>query len=557
MSVPSLPNHLALRQSPEKTADQTNTPRKAKPRHKRPLAGLYCRVSSPGQEEDGTSLDTQEARCRHYATEHGYLVDDAHVYREVYTGTELWERPKLTALRSAIRKGAVTHLIAYAIDRLSRDPVHLGVILSEAEHHGAVVEFVSEPLDHSPEGQLIRFVRGYAALVEAEKIRERSVRGKRARLQDGKIHNFGTELYGYRRNKVDGKREVYEPEACMVRQIFRWYAEEKVGVRSIVRWLNGQGIPSPSISKGLWQDLERRPYWNQGQIHRILREPAYKGMTISWRYDKVGRLKPESEWLSLPEGVTPALVGSSLWEAAQKHRTSNTGAQTRNQARPYLLRGMVLCAVCGRKMRPSPESRGRLIYRCSSRETPSGPCGSRRVPAADLEQWTWEQVCHLLRNPSLIAAELERQRQEGPDQRLLADKDALQRSLAKLAQQQSKLLRLFREVDEEVYPVDLIKRELAQIEKEKAHLTAALTQIEAQLAAWQLSVERWGAAMDYCRTVAQNLETFDHHEKRRMLEALAIKVVANGRDWRIKGSIPEDETGGIVSQAWWGWDRPA
>src|SRR5215510_2394141 len=101
-----------------------------------------------------------------------------------------------------IRQGGVTHLVAYAIDRLSRDPVHLGVILSEAEHHGAVVEFVSEQLDHSPEGQLIRFVRGYAALVEAEKIRERSVRGKRARLQDGKIHNFGTELYGYRRNKV-------------------------------------------------------------------------------------------------------------------------------------------------------------------------------------------------------------------------------------------------------------------------------------------------------------------------------------------------------------------
>jgi hypothetical protein len=37
------------------------------------------------------------------------------------------------------------------------------------------------------------------------------------------------------------------------------------------------------------------------------------------------------------------------------------------------------------------------------------------VPAAALEQWTWEQVCILLRNPSLIATELKRQRQEGPD----------------------------------------------------------------------------------------------------------------------------------------------
>ena len=85
--------------------------------------------------------------------------------------------------------------------------------------------------------------------------------------------------------------------------------------------------------------------------------------------------------------------------------------------------------------------------------------------AAALEQWTWEQVCILLRNPSLIAAELERQ-------------------------QQDKLVRLFRGADEEQCPVDLIQRELAQIEKENAHLAAALTQIEAQLAAWQVSIER-------------------------------------------------------------------
>jgi hypothetical protein len=208
-------------------------------------------------------------------------------------------------------------------------------------------------------------------------------------------------------------------------------------------------------------------------------------------------------------------------------------------------------------MRPSPESQGRLIYRCASRETPSGPCGSKRVPAAALEQWTWEQVCILLRNPSLIAAELERQRQEGPDQRLLADKDALQRSLAKLGQQQDKLLRLFRVADEEQYPVDLIQRELAQIEKEKAHLAAALTQIEAQLAAWQVSIERWDNLTTYCQDVAQNLETFDHKEKRRILEVLAITVVADGRDWRVSGSMPRNEQVGILSQSLWGWDRPA
>ncbi len=51
-----------------------------------PRAAIYCRVSTKGQEERGTSLASQEAECRAYATAHGYQVDEAHVYRETYSG---------------------------------------------------------------------------------------------------------------------------------------------------------------------------------------------------------------------------------------------------------------------------------------------------------------------------------------------------------------------------------------------------------------------------------------------------------------------------------------
>src|SRR5947207_1244671 len=118
-------------------------------------AAIYVRVSSVGQEQDGSSLETQEAACRAYAASRGYVVDEADLYREVHTGTELWERPALQRLRQRVRQRDVTVVLAYAIDRLGRDPVHLGVILSEAEHDGAEVLFVTEPLDNSPEGQLI------------------------------------------------------------------------------------------------------------------------------------------------------------------------------------------------------------------------------------------------------------------------------------------------------------------------------------------------------------------------------------------------------------------
>jgi site-specific DNA recombinase len=512
-----------------------------------PKVAIYCRVSTVSQEEEGTSLDTQEARCRQYAIAKGYQIDEQHVYRETHSGAELWERPRLTLLRVALRQEAIQGIIAYAIDRLSRDPVHLGVIISEAEYHGAQVEFVTEPIDNSPEGQLIRFVRGYAAQVEREKIRERALRGKLARVQSGKIHNHGRELYGYRRDHARGVRILYEPEAALVRMIFTWYVEDRLGIRTIVRRLNETGIPAPSTGKVTYADPTRTPRWGHGQVRRVLTEPAYKGETIEWRNkEKVG-IRPETEWIRLPEGTTPTIISPLLWAQAQERRVSNTGADSRNKARPYLLRSRVVCAVCRLPMRSSAERGGYGTYRCSSREKPSGPCGGKRVPAAAVETWVWEQITTVLRHPSLIAAELQRRREEGPDQILLADQESVQRHLATLEKQQAKLLRAFREADEAILPWDLIQRELAQIEQEKSRLHATLTDIEQRLEAQQATIDQLDSLTAYCQREAQNLEAFGFEEKRLALEALDITVVANGRQWRLKGSIPVEDHAGILS----------
>jgi site-specific DNA recombinase len=158
----------------------------------------------------------------------------------------LWERPQLARLRDAVRAHEVDVVIAYAIDRLSRDPVHLGVVIGEADHHSVSVEFVTEPLDNSPEGQLIRFVRGYAAKVEHEKIRERSIRGKRARIESGKLLPGCKPLYRYRWR--DSERTCYEIDPAMapvVRRIYRAAAEGHTVVR-IAKDLTTEGIPKPT-----------------------------------------------------------------------------------------------------------------------------------------------------------------------------------------------------------------------------------------------------------------------------------------------------------------------
>jgi len=507
-------------------------------------AAVYVRVSTARQEEEGTSLGSQEAACRAHCDAKGWKVSEGHVYREVYSGAELWDRPKLSAMRAASREKAVGVIVCYAIDRLSRDPVHLGVIVSEADHAGTAVEFVTEPLDDSPEGQLIRFVRGYAARVEREKARERTLRGKHSRIMSGKVHNYGHELYGYRRDKERGVRDLYEPEAAVVRRIFRWVVEGG-SIKAVVRRLNGDGVPPPSAGKMVYKD-GRTPRWGNGAVHRILREPAYKGEGIAWRRQSTGKnggsiVRPEAEWVKMPEGTTPAVIAPETFAAVQTRMdaASVAAAATRNTARPYLLRGLMVCGVCGRAMRSCPE-KDRRVYRCASRETPAGACGGRRVPAEAVEAWLWSEIEPILENPGIIAAEVARQREAGPEPTLAADREAADRLLTKLDRQQERNVRRLAEAGDD-FPVDLLEREIARVEGERKSLRATLTDIDARVASREATVVRLDDLQAYCATVRANLKAVDFTGKREAVEALVERVIANGGDpigWKMLGSIP-------------------
>jgi DNA invertase Pin-like site-specific DNA recombinase len=226
---------------------------------------VYARISTAAQ-EDNTSLDTQTEACLKLAKAQGVAVSK--VYREVYTGAELYDRPRLSEARAEIKSGKYSHLIVYAIDRLSRDPIHLMIVAMECDRAGVELVFVSEPLDSTPEGALIRYVKGYAAQVEREKIRERCVRGKRAIAAAGRIHNAGTELYGYHRDKEAGKRIIFEPEAAIVRQIFGMVTERGISIRGVVRFLNNEGIPTPSSGCACVQRKSISRY--RKELHRQL-----------------------------------------------------------------------------------------------------------------------------------------------------------------------------------------------------------------------------------------------------------------------------------------------
>ncbi len=72
------------------------------------VAAIYARVSTPGQQEDGTSLETQVAACLESAQELGDSVSPEYILQEQASGSDT-NRPLLAKLRQT---GRLTSLLS-------------------------------------------------------------------------------------------------------------------------------------------------------------------------------------------------------------------------------------------------------------------------------------------------------------------------------------------------------------------------------------------------------------------------------------------------------------
>ena len=401
-------------------------------------AVLYLRVSSD-QQEANTSFESQEREGRRWCAEQGMEV--VAVFRDTHTGAELWERKGLQAARECLRRRDAGVLVALAIDRLTRDSVHLGILIEEAERVGARIAFVQEPLDTSPEGMLLQHVRGYAAAVEREKFRGRTMLAKRTRVARHQLLPSNRELFGYRWADETKGRYVVDPErAPIVERLFR----ERAGgasFRQLAAALNADHI---TTSAG-------KP-WGPSSVQYTLSHPAYKGEAFAFRSKntrerseadpsrKVTRcvLRPSDEWVKLPDGTIPALVPADLWQAAQEASTRGPARGSRPPIDPevVLLRGgYARCGYCGGSMtanRPGGKRKvANIRYQCSERSRVHKKCpgGGHSINAAIIDAAALDRIEAILTKPEVMRAALLRYLGDDPTG---ADLEAIDRREAQI-----------------------------------------------------------------------------------------------------------------------------
>jgi len=487
------------------------------------------------------------------AKELGYDTSSTFVLSEVGSRLTL-DRPKLNQVRQWVRDKQVDAVIVYVLDRLSGDPVHTIILEDELERSGVQLISVTEDIDSSDLGKLVSYIRGYAAKLEVEKIRERTMRGARMRASQSKIPIGGTgKLYGYTylpgKGVGEGVRYINEPQAKWVKQIFHWFVNDGLSRVRLTNKLRGLGIPTPS-GKGRWY---------ASSVWKILKNPAYIGETYVFtqtygepktrlskgtKTRKTGVIKkPREEWVEIP-GATPAIIDKGLFEAAQAQLRRNRERAKRNTKHQYLLSGHIRCSKCYRNywgyvkmVKWGGEYHPKRYYCCSGNFKMVSPprCGSRSLPADKNEALTWQQVEELISQPRVVLAELERKRTEVNDKSFPEEElGQVNRRLKALDREQDQLLQWALKG----FPEENVIRENEKINRQRAELKQRGVELETRMEqAKQAEVDIEGIER-FCALVRQDLRDFTFEDKRQALEALQLEIWVDGDTITLLGSIP-------------------
>lgn len=504
---------------------------------------IYARVSSETQAKEGT-INSQIEALRDYAKVHSLdiafeCLDDG------YSGTTL-ARPGLDQLRDLVQTGSIKGVLILAPDRLSRKQSSLLILLEEFKKRNVQLIFTNQNFSDSPEDNLMLQIQGAVAEYERTKIIDRMRRGTIHALKKGQII-MGNAPLGYRyipKSKTEiGHLELNSDEAKIVKYIFDLYVNKKLKGTQIADRLNGECVPCRGAkwwSRQIYEVLKSERYIGLVYMHKnIAVEPKKKLKVNPYRKTKnSGRLpRPRDEWIEIP---IPAIVDKTTWDKAQELLKQNAyRARRNNNKHNYLLRGLVVCGLCG-CVASGYVSNKSTYYSCGAKRNKNMTTKPHdeviHVKHKFFDEKIWTGLAELLSDPENLKAQLEKRIQvkqaQFPPSQAITEFD---KELEQLATQEKRILDAYRE---EVINLEELKAQKEKISSRRKVLEAKKKAIPSHTD----DLERPQITMDMLGDVSARFQRVmakaDFSNREKLVNLLINSVTLMSNKAIVKGNIP-------------------
>ena len=363
-------------------------------------AGIYVRVSTERQAQEGYSVAAQKANLVKFANDNDFNIYDTYS-DEGISGKNVEGRPEVRRLIKDIQDGKVDVVLIQKFDRLTRNITDTEDFINLfLKYNVIVLSILDGKVDFTNcNGKFMTLLKGLFAQLEREQTSERIKVAFKQKVEQGYTLCCGCLPYGYNREKGNKIIVINQKEAEVVRRIYQMYIDN-VSFTSIARTLNTEGVPTKNAGKTInlkkgGEIVGTRTFvgvWSPKAIRLILSNPVYIGKV---------RHNTRSEHCYVGDGLHEPIISNEMWEKVrEKVSKVKKVVRTNRPKDDVYFCGTLVCGVCGKALttertlgRVKPDGTRNLFnaYRCVNRE--KGICTSRgmshtKVEAAFIEYLT-------------------------------------------------------------------------------------------------------------------------------------------------------------------------
>jgi site-specific DNA recombinase len=159
-------------------------------------------------------------------------------------------------------------------------------------------------------------------------------------------------------------------------------------------------------------------------------------------------------------------------------------------------------------------------------------CRSRYIPADQLDQLVWQDVCHVLQHPRVIEQAL--QRALGGawlPQAMQARKEQLRKTKASLKAQLERLTEAYLAG---ILPLAEYKRRRHEVEQRMEAVDHQARQFEVQVQQHLELTDLAHSSTEFCQRISRGLEQATFEQKRQLVELLIDRVVVTNEEVEIR-----------------------